>query len=286
MSESGVIYDLGSNNGDDIPYYLQKSRKVVAVEANPVLIKQIEARFSEEILSGKLSVEHCVLTTENKGEMVSFYIHKHNHVLSQFPRPEESFIADFDETMIKSRNIRDIISRYGNPYYIKIDLENYDQAILMELLRHGIKPKFLSAESHSIEVFALLVSLGYASFNLVDGAMVHKNYANHFVATSSGMKLYAFPHHSAGPFGEDIKGHWMTPENFLRLLAFEGLGWKDIHATTEIDPDPSATPNIIKYSLKEIIFFFKHLLRHRAPFIYDTLRNLRIRITNLRSRAA
>ena len=156
----------------------------------------------------------------------------------------------------------------------------------MELLRHGIKPKFLSAESHSIEVFALLVSLGYGSFNLVDGATVHKNYADHLVVTSSGKKLYAFPHHSAGPFGEDIKGHWMAPENFLRILAFAGLGWKDIHATTEISADPAATPNIINYRFREIIFYFKHLLRHRAPFIYNTLRKLRIRITDLRSRAA
>ena len=32
-----VIYDIGSNNGDDIPYYLMKCDKVVAVEANPLL---------------------------------------------------------------------------------------------------------------------------------------------------------------------------------------------------------------------------------------------------------
>lgn len=126
MSEPGVIYDLGSNNGDDIPYYLQKSSKVVAVEANPVLVKQIELRFSEEILGGKLIVEHCVLTTKNKGGLVPFYIHKHNHVLSQFPIPEKSSISDFDETMIKSKNIIDIVGCYGRPYYIKIDLENYD----------------------------------------------------------------------------------------------------------------------------------------------------------------
>jgi hypothetical protein len=30
-----IIYDLGANNGDDIPYYLLKADTVVAVEANP-----------------------------------------------------------------------------------------------------------------------------------------------------------------------------------------------------------------------------------------------------------
>jgi predicted O-methyltransferase YrrM len=32
-----IIYDFGSNNGDDIPYYLLKSDLVIAVEANPAL---------------------------------------------------------------------------------------------------------------------------------------------------------------------------------------------------------------------------------------------------------
>lgn len=32
-----VIYDFGSKNGDDIPYYLEKPDLDVAVEANPIL---------------------------------------------------------------------------------------------------------------------------------------------------------------------------------------------------------------------------------------------------------
>jgi hypothetical protein len=44
-----VIYDFGSNNGDDIPYYLKKSDLVVAVEADPLLCDHIKTRFSNEI---------------------------------------------------------------------------------------------------------------------------------------------------------------------------------------------------------------------------------------------
>ena len=52
-----IIYDIGSNNGDDIPYYLLKSDLVVAIEANPQLCNLINQRFKSEIDEGKLVVE-------------------------------------------------------------------------------------------------------------------------------------------------------------------------------------------------------------------------------------
>ena len=59
-----IIYDFGSNNGDDISYYLLKSDLVIAVEANPVLCNHIKKRFKQQILNGNLIVENCVLNTE------------------------------------------------------------------------------------------------------------------------------------------------------------------------------------------------------------------------------
>ena len=51
-----IIYDFGSNNGDDISYYLLKSDLVIAVEANPVLCNHIKKRFKQQILNGNLIV--------------------------------------------------------------------------------------------------------------------------------------------------------------------------------------------------------------------------------------
>ena len=39
----------------------------------------------------------------------------------------------------------------------------------------------------------------------------------------------------------------MTANNFYRLLAFEGLGWKDIHATNLYPPNPASTPSMVPY---------------------------------------
>lgn len=243
MSQKTIIYDFGSNNGDDIPYYLKKADIVVAVEANPSLCKQIENRFTPEIKDGRLFVENCVMTADDLGKEVCFYIHKHDHVLSQFPKPGNSIINDFEKALLPSQSVLDIIKKYGDPFYIKIDIEHYDAAILRTLFQNDIRPPFISAESHSIEIFSLFVSLGkYNSFKLVDGHSVSQRYMNHSIISKNKLEVYSFPYHSAGPFGNDVAGEWMTADNFFQLLAYENLGWKDIHATNQVQPNISAKP--------------------------------------------
>jgi hypothetical protein len=227
-----IIYDFGANNGDDLPYYLLKSDLVIAVEANPLLCKQINIRFSNEVKSGKLVVENCILTIDNTSVGVPFYIHKTNHVLSQFPCPEESLLVNFERIELPAKNVIDLIKQWGKPFYIKIDLEHYDHIILRELLLNGIRPPYLSAESHSIDIFCIMVALGgYEAFKLVDGATVSELYKNHQISLENNFTSYSFPYHSAGPFGNDIKGEWITKNSFSQLLAQVGLGWKDIHVS-------------------------------------------------------
>jgi hypothetical protein len=118
-----------------------------------------------------------------------------------------------------------IIQEHGSPYYVKIDVENYDQELLKALFAAKIFPPFISAESHSIDVFAILVAMGnYKSFKLVDGRSVSEVYKKHLIHVNEAKKEYSFPEHSSGPFGEDIIGDWMTAGDFFRKLAFEGLG--------------------------------------------------------------
>ncbi len=237
--ESKIIYDFGANNGDDIPYYLKKADIVVAVEANPSLVEIIRDRFPLEIDACKLFVENCVLTAREDNQIVPFYLHKRSHVLSQFLKPDHSKAIDFDEVLLPSKSARSIIQKYGKPFYIKIDIEGYDQEILRSLFEDGIYPDFISAESHSIEVFSLLVATNhYKSFNLVDGPTVPIKYEQSKIKTiDGGFEIYSFPIHSAGPFGEDIIGDWMSSDNFFEFLALENLGWKDIHATNIIPPN-------------------------------------------------
>jgi FkbM family methyltransferase len=242
MSSPRIIYDFGANNGDDVAYYIQKADKVVAVEANPALAAGVEARFRDEIAAGRLVVEACVLTDGPAAEAVPFHVHKTNHVESQFPKPPASRAHLFEEIRVPSQNVVDLIRRHGEPHYVKLDIEHYDQVILGRLFRSGIRPPYISAESHTIEVFALMVAAGYAAFKLVDGASVLQRYGQATIATAGGPRPWSFPEHSAGPFGEDIAGPWMTRNNFFRVLAFAGLGWRDIHASRVDAPDERHAP--------------------------------------------
>lgn len=243
-----LIYDFGSNSGDDIPYYLLKAEKVVAVEANPRLAEGIERRFADEIRSGRVVVESCVISVDSSSSTVPFFIHNANHVSSQFPEPPPSTRDRFERVLLPSRNVLEIIEQHGTPYYIKIDLEHYDHVVLRHLLLNGIRPPYISAESHSMDVFCLLVAIGeYSAYKLVDGASVSTKYANHTIDTLGGPLSYAFPPHSAGPFGNDIAGSWMTKDNLFSVLAYAKLGWKDLHASSLDQPDPQYAPSPFTY---------------------------------------
>jgi len=251
------IYDLGANNGDDIPYYLKKADLVIAVEANPKLAQGMRVKYEKDISSGKLFIENCVITTNESKKLVPFYLYKNDHIVSQFMKPGEPQINNFEKVMLPSMSIIDLVKKYGDPFYIKIDLEGYDQEILRTLFENKIFPEWISAESHSIEIFALLVSSNfYKSFNLIDGGTISKKYNNVKIQTNSGEELFAFLPHSAGPFGSDLKSDWLTANDLFFLLAYEGLGWKDIHATNKILAKPQS--NSFSYFARK--FFLKKII--------------------------
>lgn len=234
-----LIFDLGANNGDDVDYYLKKARRVVAVEANPALCDLMETRFAAAIQSGRLVVENAVLTVDPTRPSALFHLHRTNHVLSQFPAPAEAEASQFEAVTLPALSVAELLSRHGQPDYAKVDLEHYDAPVLRALFEQGVTPDYLSAEAHDIEVFRLMAVMGgYRAFKLVDVRSVARRYGEHFIMTAFGRELHAFPHHSAGPYGNDIPGNWMTPDDFLTLLRIVGLGWKDIHASRVDEPRP------------------------------------------------
>lgn len=98
-------------------------------------------------------------------------------------------------------------------------------------MKNMIRPEYISVECHSFAVFSALVSLGgYDCFKLVDGASVGARYSSWAIRTPEGTQSISFPMHSAGPFGEDLPGEWLSGESMFYYLASEGCGWRDVHA--------------------------------------------------------
>jgi FkbM family methyltransferase len=257
-----VIYDFGANNGDDVPYYLKKAERVVAVEANPALCREMEERFSAEIHEGRLRIENCVVLGEGSAARVRFYLHKRHHVLGQFPEPDASVRGSYEEVLLPARPVMEILREHGEPYFVKIDLEGADAAILRAILRQGVRPAYVSAELQSIQVFALLAGLGeYGAFKLVDGATVAQRYGQHMIEVNGRREIYSFRAHSAGPFGDDVAGEWMNADDLFALLAKEKLGWKDIHATRLAEPEGTSQAQKQRYRSRHFMGWVrKHLL--------------------------
>lgn len=214
-----IIYDFGANNGQNFNYYLSKGFKTIGIEANPLLCAEIEKKFSKEIASGQLKIINCCLSATSDDEIVIFYVHKTNSLLSQFNKPGYDKLDDFEPINIKSKKASTIIKEYGDPYYIKIDIEFYDIMILKELISNNIYAKYLSIESQSSDILNVLLQSDYKYFNAVFGWTMKKFYPN-------------FDFHMAGPFGEDIKSPWLVKENLSKLFSIIKFGWIDIHATT------------------------------------------------------
>jgi FkbM family methyltransferase len=231
-----LVYDFGMYNGDDVEYYLKKGHDVVAVEANPKLCQLCEFRFADEIKNGRLSVLNVALTDGASSGDIDFYIHKTHYFLSQLLKPTAAEIGEFDLISVPQRKASSIVQEYGSPHYVKIDVEGIDFLILKDLFEWGIKPEFISAEAHSVRVFAMLVAGGYGCFNLVDGRSVSSTYGDSIVKTTEGVTRHSFREHSAGPYGEDLKSPWLDSDSFFYLLASEELGWKDIHASKTTQP--------------------------------------------------
>ena len=227
-----IIYDFGASSGENIPYYLLKSDLVVAVEADPRNCNHIEKKFQKDIQSGKLILEKCILTEKNENNK-NFYIHKNNHLLGQFPKPIKSLNKNFFRIEILSKDVLEVIKFYGDPYYIKIDLEEYDEIILKRILSNNIKPSYLSVEATNTNMLELLNNLGkYKSYKLVEGNNVEYIYKNTKIHLKSIIKNYSFPKNSAGPFGNDIYGTWINKKNFSELMNFKSCGWRDIHCSS------------------------------------------------------
>lgn len=236
-----IIYDFGSHKGEDIEYYLKKSDLVVAVEANTELVRIIEERYKKEILEKRLVVINCVLTREIHSSAVEFYIFQNDTLVSQHTKPNLSKQAwenyRVRKVFLPSRRASDIIREYGEPHYIKIDLEGYDAEVLKDIFNENIFPEYISAESHTIDTFATLVCLGnYDSYALVDGPST-QNLKNILIRNIDGeAERYSFNIFQSGPFGKDLQAKWFDKSEFLKHLSDAGLGWKDIHARKEKSP--------------------------------------------------
>lgn len=223
--EGKIVYDFGANRGSNVSYYLRQGFNVVAVEANPVLVEHLERRFATD---SRVRVVNACLVRDGSQQTVSFFVNTQMDKLSTVVRP--TFNSDhFTEILVPARTPGSLVAEFGEPFFVKIDLEGADGLILDSLNGSGITPPYISTEAHSLDVLAKLLAAGYDQFKIVEGRYVHCRYFD--LNGNRDRDVYRFEKgESAGPFGEDIPGPWVGADEIVIYISRHGTGWKDIHA--------------------------------------------------------
>jgi FkbM family methyltransferase len=261
-TDARVIFDVGMNNGDDSAYYLSMGFRVVAIEANPVLVEKARVRFKREIASGQLSIEGVAIADEI-GKL-PFWINDERTEFSSLNQERarrgtmRCHLID-----IEALTFDLLLERYGVPYYLKLDIEGAEHYCL-ESLRSFPLPSFISVEAESLDYLQLLWQLGYREFAIVDQMRHNSNFpdfGNETVYARAAKRAcwYAdrfknrfgqvsFPRGSSGPCGADTRASWQTfgevAYNWLHLhFGYSDRGtlnrssWYDFHARATTLPE-------------------------------------------------
>lgn len=218
--EVALVFDLGMCYGEDAEFYLKKGFKVVSVEANPALCDRARTRFAREVGCGQLVVVNGAVA--DKPGRIDFYVCRDEPARSTTVPELRDFWARQGETFeaieVSTITVDDLFSRFGEPYYLKSDVEGQDLTVLRSLSRIAIAPSFLSFEvdfSHLREAMALLEGLGYRKFGLVDQRSVPDQVVPH-PACEGGSIDHRFHVGCSGLFGREFPQQWEPAEALKR----------------------------------------------------------------------
>jgi len=264
-----LVLDVGMHDGEDTAYYLSCGYDVVAVEADPAKCALAGRRFQHEVSSGRLEILNFGIT-DARGE-VEFWV------------SEESVWSSFDHgaatrqgrkatpIVVPTISFGEILERYREPLFIKVDIEGNDALCFRDMARASIRPKHVSFEGNStgVEDIALLASIGYDRFKCIrqndfreltprntwwqvqvrkvvwqahHGSRLHyrrRQFAGvRFAAGSSGPMPWMFP--GRWWTAEQMQAVWAQLLDIDRELNCNGLGeWFDIHACRSLLPQPN-----------------------------------------------
>jgi FkbM family methyltransferase len=255
-----LIYDVGMNNGDDTAYYLHRGYRVVAVEANPVLVEAAKTRFQREIAAGRLIIENVGIA-EIEGEFPFWICHLHSE-WSSFDRSIASREQSAHrEITVPCVRFRSVLQKHGVPHYLKIDIEGNDVCCLKDLTP-ATAPEYVSVEASDIGLLDYLNALGYDAVKCISqfhflpielpASGEQLRYEEEIRTNQSGTGFrtddWQFSRGSSGPFGADLPGKWQTLDEMRAVFAhFQALQregvptpfwndrgysfWADFHAT-------------------------------------------------------
>jgi FkbM family methyltransferase len=240
--DPGLIFDFGMHHAQDTAFYLAKGFRVVAVEANPLLVEAARRRFAAELASGQLVIE-ALGVGEREGRF-PFYRNLDKDDWSSFDAVWGTRQGTrYEVVEIPCVNPRVLFERHGVPHYAKIDIEGADLWVVRSLQELPARPSYVSVEENRPWYFAELWAAGYRRFKLVNQRQVPMLRCP--VPAREGREVDArFEGGATGPFGEETPGAWRSFDEIIHLYEttvrtptsyLAGDDWFDIHAAVEPD---------------------------------------------------
>lgn len=234
--DRNLIFDVGMHIGQDTKYYLEKGFRVVAVEANPLLAREASIRFKDYIDMKRLVIVNMGISArESSG--IPFYVNKTYSEWSSFILDIGSRGGSYETISVDVTTAPSLFKQYRCPYYMKIDIEGLDQAVITSLRNTSPIPRYISAENGQESMIRELSKLGYKSFKFINQAGIG---GRHCISPSKEGKTidYIFSHGASGEFGEDSPGDWMCMESVIKISNQywnnspdpNVHGWYDVHA--------------------------------------------------------
>jgi FkbM family methyltransferase len=235
--QADLIYDIGLHKGEDTAFYLAKGFRVVAIEADPDLVRLCRDRFREELSRGQLVlIEGAVAATDvGERQVIRFYRNEANSVWgtvrADWVERNARLGADSVAIEVPVVDLARVLCEHGMPHYMKIDIEGADMACLHVLKRFRDRPTFVSLESDKTSFSAIereiqaLVDLGYDAFQAVEQSTIPARQRPPRPAREGADVAHRFEDGASGLFGAELEGRWRSRRSVLRRYRAIRLGY-------------------------------------------------------------
>ncbi len=182
LKPNDLFFDVGAHIGEKSKELIKNKINVVMVEPQPECLEQLKRLYSEnEFVT---IVPKGLGRSEKKMEMS---INSENPVISTFT--EHWKTGRFSESnwdkkiTVDVTTLDSLIQKFGNPKYIKIDVEGFEHDVILGLTKKtGIISFEFTSEfiEDAFKSMDYLISLGYTDFNYSMGERrkFHGNWTN------------------------------------------------------------------------------------------------------------
>ena len=167
LKPNDLFFDIGAHIGDKSKELIKNNIKVVMVEPQPFCSDQLNKLYSENPLVNIVpmglgrSIQKMEMSINSETPVISTFAE--HWKLGRFSNSKWDKKITVDITTLD-----ELIKKFGNPKYIKIDVEGFEHEVMLGLTKKSgiisfeFTSEFIHDAHNSIDH---LISLGYLDFN-------------------------------------------------------------------------------------------------------------------------